>query len=118
MNHTFQTQIDSCIADLRQGTLTEAKLRSVLEGRKSIQSILYLQLQNTHPGSAAIGYTLILEGKVVDPPRDPNAWPYKSVLDAVRDGWRIISFPNLALIMDPVTPATLGCEFILEKWSA
>jgi hypothetical protein len=59
---------------------------------------------------------LIMDGKCVEPPADPNEWPYKSVLDAMKDGWRVISFPNLALLMDPVQPQSLGCEFILEKW--
>lgn len=113
----MQEQIETCIAKLRAGTLTESDLRALLPSAgKTRQSLLYLQLQNTHPGSPALGYTLIVDGRTLDAPRDPKDWPYQSALDAVRDGWRIISFPELSLLMDPVTPRGLGCEFILEKW--
>lgn len=114
----MQERIDACIAKLRAGILVESDLRALLESpvRQPRQSLLYLQLQNTHPGSQALGYTLIIDGRTVDAPRDPKDWPYQSALDAVRDGWRIIAFPELSLLMDPVTPQGLGCEFILEKW--
>jgi hypothetical protein len=119
MANPLQHLLRTCLDDFRKGTLTEAKLAQAVASAEAPprQSLLYLQLQNTHPESPALGYTLILHGRVVDPPRDPKDWPYRSALDAVRDGWRIISFPNLALLVDPVTSAGLGCEFILEKWS-
>lgn len=113
----MREQIEACIEKLRAGELKEDDLRALLAGPAPRQSLLYLQLQNTHPGSQALGYALIVGGKTIPAPRDPKDWPYASALDAVRDGWRIISFPNLALLMDPVTPQALGCEFILEKWS-
>ena len=108
-----------CIDRLRAGTLTEADLRAALDevDLPARQSLLYIETANTHPGSTALGMMLILNGNCVEPPADPSEWPYRSVLDAMNDGWRVISFPNLALLMDPVTPAGLGCEFILEKWN-
>ncbi|MCX5658542.1 MAG: hypothetical protein NTW19_02325 [Planctomycetota bacterium] len=125
----MRERIEACIAKLRAGTLAEADLRGLLDSSapgsaaspapatSPRQQLLYLQLQNTHPASQALGYTLIVNGATVDAPTDPNQWPYQSALHALRDGWRIISFPDLALLMDPVIPRGLGCEFILEKWS-
>jgi len=81
------------------------------------QSLLYLQLRNTNPGSQVLGMSLFIAGKMVEPPADPKDWPYQSVLAAIEEGWRVISFPNLALLMDEAVPQTLGCEFILEKWT-
>ncbi len=43
-------------------------------------------------------------------------WPYEKVVDALRDGWRIISFPDMALSLDENRTYGLGFEFILEKW--
>jgi len=115
----MRERIEACINKLHVGTLTENDLRNLLDStsKPNRQSLLYMQLQNTHPGSQALGYALIVDGRTVDSPRDPKDWPYQSALDAIRDGWRIISFPDLSLLMDPVTPRGLGCEFILEKWN-
>ena len=54
-------------------------------------------------------------GELGDGPSDPNDWPYKTPLEANRDGWRVIQFPNMALIMDESKAYGLGCEFILER---
>ena len=32
------------------------------------------------------------------------------------DGWRIVKFPELAILLDDRRTYGLGCEFILEKW--
>ena len=39
----------------------------------------------------------------------------KISLDAIRDGWRIIEFPNLALLLDESRTYAYGAEFVLEK---
>ena len=51
-----------------------------------------------------------------DGPEDPDDWPYKTVLEAVRDGWRIIKLPELALAMDDSRTYGLGHEFVLERY--
>ena len=57
-------------------------------------------------------------GAIVAPPDDPDDWTYQSALDAINDGWRVISFPNMALLaLSADDPHGLGFEFILEKWS-
>jgi len=82
-----------------------------------MQDLLYLQTASTSVASRVQGMSMVIGGTVVEPPSDPNEWPYKTVLEAIRDGWRIVSFPNLALMMDEKKTYGLGCEFILEKMS-
>ena len=80
-----------------------------------MQDLLYLQTKGTSLDSAVLGMTLVQDGQISDGPEDPDDWPYQSVLEAIRDGWRVIQFPNLALLMDESRTYGLGCEFILEK---
>ena len=80
------------------------------------QQLLYLQSLSTDIRSELLGYSLYIDGERKKGSDDPKEWPYNSVADAVRDGWRIICFPNLALMMDEHTAYGLGCEFVLEKW--
>ena len=40
----------------------------------------------------------------------------ESIKDALDDGWRIIKFPEMALLMDESRTYGLGSEFIFEKW--
>ena len=102
-----------------RGELTEAHLREALElleeeGR-AMQDLLYLQASSTSPFASINGLRMVCAGEDVDLPREPAEWPYQTVMDALRDGWRIISFPNLALMMDESRTVGLGCEFILER---
>jgi len=60
---------------------------------------------------------LIEDGVLKEGPANSEDWPYQTVLDAVGDGWRIISFPNMALLtVDDREFHGLGFEFILEHW--
>jgi hypothetical protein len=78
------------------------------------QDILYLQSSGTSLSDQVIGMSLVVNGEINEQnPQDP--WPYQNVLEAIRDGWRVIQFPNLALVPDENRPTGLGCEFILEK---
>ena len=54
-------------------------------------------------------------GNLLDGPEDTKEWPYSSVGDAMRDGWRIVKFPELALQVHEEVTVGFGCEFILEK---
>jgi hypothetical protein len=113
-------QLEECIQQFKQGQLTEESLQKVLGTLKqnggSRQSLLYLQSMETSVASAVIGMSLVQDGKVVEQ-HSEDAWPYATVLEAMRDGWRVIQFPNLALMLDESRPTGLGREFILEKWS-
>lgn len=80
-----------------------------------MQDLLYLQTNSTSLESGVLGMTLVENGHVTALPDDPQAWPYQSVLEAIQDGWRVVQFPNLALLMDESKTYGLGCEFILER---
>ena len=60
---------------------------------------------------------LVENGEIVDVADDPGEWPYQTVLEAIRDGWRIVQFPNAALALDTGRTYGLGAEFILERLS-
>ena len=119
MAQTAIQQLEGCIEGLQKGTLEEEQLREVIEtlrrGGAGQQDLLYLQADQTSVASQVIGFSLVEGGEVVEQhPGDP--WPYETVLDAMQDGWRIVQFPNLALVPDENRPTGLGCEFILERW--
>ena len=80
-----------------------------------MQDLLYLQSNGTCLDSGILGMTLVENGQMTDVSEDSKDWPYQSVLEAIRDGWRVVQFPNLALLMDESRTYGLGCEFILEK---
>ena len=79
------------------------------------QDLLYLQASGTSPASSVVGMLLVENGQLSEGPANPDEWPYRSVLDAIRDGWRVVQFPNLALLVDESRTYGIGCEFILEK---
>jgi len=80
-----------------------------------VQDLLYLQTASTLPSSEVLGIALYLGGSEVELPSDPAEWPYTSVLDAIRQGWRVVKFPELALLLDESRSYALGCEFVLER---
>ncbi len=122
MTETQQQITESLITDLQNRTLTEARLRQKIaaiatETEKKCQDILYLQVGTTSPASQVVGMTYIEAGVLKEASSDPNEWQYQTVLDAVQSGWRIISFPNMALLaMSDEEAYGLGFEFILERW--
>ena len=118
MPPTVEPDLEQVLALFRQGQLTEPDLRRALEQRRPAaarQDLLYLQASSTALSSSLLGLSLVRAGERVDLPAEE--WPYTSVLGALRDGWRIIKFPELALIMVDARTLGLGCEFVLEQWS-
>jgi hypothetical protein len=113
------SETEKVLARFRQGQLTEQDLRAALERRGSsgkCQDLLYLQASNASVTAGLLGMSLVRDGEVVDWPAGAD-WPYESVLAAIRDGWRVIKFPELAMLLVDQRTIGLGCEFILEKWS-
>lgn len=112
--------VDRCIEDFRAGAMTEAsllKLRGVLDrpsGQR--QHLLYLQAETSSVESSLLGMSMVVDGEVDDGPEDPDGWPYKCVLDAMGDGWRVIGFPDLGRVINMSEPQGAVCDFILEKW--
>ena len=111
-------RIEQCVEALQRRELTEADLRAVIDllddSKPQRQDLLYMQSSGTGLATEAYGLNMLVDGEIVEP-ASPDEWPYKSPLEAVRDGWRIIDFPNLALLMDESKTYGLGCEFILER---
>ncbi len=115
MNQQARRQVEQCIGDLRRGVLTEDALRRIPELAGKPQDLLYLQAETNSLSSALLGMRIVENGEMRDGPEDPSDWPYETVLDAVRDGWRVIKFPELALMLDDKRSYGLGCDFILER---
>ena len=117
---TVKLQLEGCMRAFGRGELTEAHLRQVIDAidavsEKKRQDLLYLQAGGTSLASGVHGMLLVQDGQISEGPSDANDWPYKTVLDAIRDGWRVIKFPELVILMDESRTYGLGCEFILEK---
>ena len=117
---SIRLQVERCIDELGQGRLTEQGLHRVTEvldrAKPRLQQLLYLQADASSLGSSVVGMRIVENGEMSDGPSDPDDWPYQTVLDAVRDGWRIIKFPEMALMLDEERAYGLGCEFILERY--
>tara|TARA_B100000949_G_scaffold215380_1_gene211571 strand:- start:271 stop:639 length:369 start_codon:yes stop_codon:yes gene_type:complete len=115
-------QIQQWLDKLRAGTLAEDDLQQELNrlnGQSSDeakrQRLLYLQTKTTGVDSEVLGMAQVENGQVREGPEDPAQWPYKSVLEAINDGWRVVKFPEMALLLQEDKTFGLGCEFILEK---
>lgn len=87
------------------------------ETRKTVQDLLYLQTYSSAPDSQVLGMTLIENARIVPAGIDATKWPYQTVLDAIADGWRVVSFPNASSTAPPDDPQGFGYEFILERLS-
>ncbi len=115
MNSKVRLQVERCIDDLRHGVLKEGGLTRILDFDGELQDLLYLQSETTSLSSQLLGMRIVENGDMSDGPSDPDDWPYQTVLDALRDGWRIIKFPELALMLDDKKTYGLGCDFVLER---
>ena len=113
----LKNELEQCAVALERGELAAERLRQLSASLDSgRQSLLYMQSWSTDIESQLMGYTLIVKGERAQGQENPDDWPYQSVAESVKDGWRIISFPNLALLLDEERTVGFGCEFILEKW--
>ena len=117
-----KSMLERWLVKLREGTLTEddlerglARLRGTGDSTRPPQRLLYLQTRNTAVDSPVNGMSVMEDGKIHEAPEAPGEWPYDTVIDAVNDGWRIVKFPELALLYQEPDDSGLACEFILEK---
>ena len=117
-------QIQEWLDKLRAGTLVETDFQQALdrlsdgtsEGNSPRQQrLLYLNTSSTGVDSQVLGMALVENGQILEGPDDVDEWPYNSVLEAMNDGWRVIKFPEMALLLQEDKTFGLGCEFILEK---
>ena len=80
------------------------------------QSLLYLQAPSTNPHSAVVGISIYEDGTDSDGLDDNGEFRYRSIKEALDDGWRIIKFPEASLAMREQDTYGLGYEFVLERW--
>ena len=120
MRDEIKRQVDVCLDELRRNALREESLRRIAELADGLpggrQDLLYLQAEQTSVTSRVIGMGMFVDGEFSDGPEDPDDWPFQTVAEAMADGWRIIKFPEMAILLDDRRTYGLGCEFILEKW--
>ena len=120
MRDEIKRQVDVCMDELRRNVLHEDGLKRIAELADRLaggrQDLLYLQTEQTSVTSRVIGMSMFVDGEFTDGPDDPDDWPYQTVGEALADGWRIVKFPEMAILLDDRRTYGLGCEFILEKW--
>ena len=120
MRDEIKRQVGACVDELRHGALREESLWRIAELADGLasgrQDLLYLQAEQTSMTSGVIGMSMFVNGEFTDGPDDPDDWPYQTVGEAMADGWRIVKFPEMAILLDDRRTYGLGCEFILEKW--
>ena len=114
---TIKEWLDDCIKKRNAGELTEVDLRGITTALNSQkQLLLYLYSKSTSLRSPLGGWALYDATAPDEPVLPSQDAPYASVLEAVRDGWRIVQFPRPELYnFTDVDNAYLGYEFILEK---
>ncbi len=126
MRDEIKRQVEVCAGELRRNALREESLRRIAELADRLpaapqpggrQELLYLQAEQTSVTSRVIGMSIFAGGRLSDGPEDADDWPYQTVAEAMADGWRIVKFPEMAILLDDRRTYGLGCEFILEKWS-
>ncbi|MCY3771794.1 MAG: hypothetical protein OXG98_07225 [Gemmatimonadetes bacterium] len=88
--------------------------RNVSGGLK--QGLLYLQAPTTNPHSAVVGISIYEDGADSDGLDENGDFRYRSIKEALDDGWRIIKFPEASLAMREQDTYGLGYEFVLERW--
>lgn len=125
MRDEIKRQVEVCVGELRRNALSEGSLRRIAELADRLpdgsrpagrQELLYLQAEQTSVTSRVIGMSQFTGGRFSDGPDDAADWPYQTVADAMADGWRIVKFPEMAILLDDRRTYGLGCEFILERW--
>lgn len=110
-------------ADLEAGRLSLESLDMlqnwVLDGTRQMrQRLLYLHTAMPSVRSSVIAAALhepIADAITQIDPLAPEL-PYQTVIDAIREGWRIIHFPDQRAPFDDREIDMVGYEFILEKW--
>ena len=118
MRSAIQKQVEICISQLKHGTLTESELRGISDAAsqvRPVQDVLYLHTNVNSLTSPVLAMRILEGGEISDGPEDPDDWPYQSVQEAIQDGWRVLKFPELALMMDESRTYGLGFEFTLER---
>ncbi|MBT5059364.1 MAG: hypothetical protein HOM68_22665 [Gemmatimonadetes bacterium] len=81
------------------------------------QRLLYLHARTPNVFSDIVALTQIepVAGYRVEISAESVEWPYKSVHQAIVDGWQIVQFPYLQAPFDDRDLDMVGYEFILQR---
>lgn len=101
--------------DLERAMAAAAAAMAAGELAHGQQSLLYVQTTSTDPYSDIIGMSIYEQGADHQAVDEAGDFLYASIRDAQADGWRIIKFPELALMMHDQLNYGLGYEFVLER---
>jgi hypothetical protein len=85
--------------------------------RRPRQRLLYLHARTPSVYSSILGLTQIepVAGHTVEIMSEDPEWPYKTVHEALVDGWQIVQFPHQQAPYDDGDLDVVGYEFILQK---
>ena len=81
------------------------------------QRLLYVHARSPNVFSDILALTLIepKPGYRPEITAEVPEWPYKTVHDAIVDGWQVVQFPHLQAPFDDREIDVVGYEFILQK---
>ena len=88
---TLQQQALHCLEKFRAGNLTEEDMLTLCQSADNPkrQSLLYLQAPSSHPYSRVIGISIFEEGKDPEGVDENGNFLYRSIKEALEDGWRV-----------------------------
>lgn len=117
--------IDRALSQAQMQTPVQAQVQEQPQAQKqalesstgSRQGLLYLHAPSTNPHSAVVGISIYEDGADSDGLDENGEFRYRSIKEALDDGWRIIKFPEASLAMNEQDNYGLGYEFVLERWS-
>jgi len=127
MSQPIKSRIYQWITEVRQkianGGISEAdldQLATIINQQQVRQRLLYIHAStlNIRSQVVATGYHEPVKGSVTEIDPDVDDWPYRSVHDAILDGWQVIRFPDQRTNFDDREIDVLGYEFILQKLEA
>lgn len=116
-------QLERCLERFHEGQLQAEDLEraigvaaaaaSAVGGR---QSLLYVQAASSDPYSTVLGMSIYEEGADRAAIDASGEFLYPTIRQAQEDGWRIVKFPEMALLMQEQSNYGLGYEFVLERY--
>ena len=82
-----------------------------------LQRLMYLHARTPSVFSELLAMNLIepTRGYRLDISAEEPDWPYRTVHDAIVEGWQVVQFPHLQAPFDDMDLDVIGYEFILQK---